>query len=420
MARKRGFFAEMQYQSQQAAKRQEQAQRAAQREYAAAQREHARLVKEYERAVQQAEKATAAERKRLETEAKQAHVAARLAAVEEMNSALEAAYAEIDGILAATLEVDDYVDLERLRRSVEHPPFPHQALEWPIPAPAPLTPPEPPLWVEPPAPGGLFGKRKHAEQVAEARRAFEASQVEWERTVEQLQREHQALVEAHAQAERDRVTQLQQARDEYARDCAERERQTIEANQKLDELISGLAYRVDTAVQEYVTIVLANAAYPDAFPVEFDHTFNSDTRELTLEVSVPAPEHVPAVKAYKYNKSSDEITSTSLPVKEKKDRYANAVAQVALRVLHEVFEADRSEHIQTIAATIGTTALNPATGRDEYIPLAMVAADRVTYMGLNLANVVPAATLKHLGGVISKNPFDLIPIDTSAGVRGPA
>ena len=91
---------------------------------------------------------------------------------------------------------------------------------------------------------------------------------------------------------------------------------------------------------------------------------------------------------------------------------------MALRTLHEVFEADRAGHIRTVAATVGTTALNPATGRDEYVPLAMVAADRETFMGFDLEKIVPAATLKHLGGVISKLPFDLVPIDTGQGVRG--
>ena len=159
MARKRGFFAELQYQGQHAEKRQAQAQQQAYRQQQTAQREYERRLREYERAVAQAEKASAAERKRLEAEAKQAHIEARIAEVDELNATLTNTYGEIDGLLAATLGVDDFVDLEELRQTVTHPPFPHPELEWPVPEPAPFVAPEAPVWAEPPAPGGLFGKR---------------------------------------------------------------------------------------------------------------------------------------------------------------------------------------------------------------------------------------------------------------------
>jgi restriction system protein len=40
---------------------------------------------------------------------------------------------------------------------------------------------------------------------------------------------------------------------------------------------------------------------------------------------------------------------TSLPVKAQKDRYANAVWQVTVRALHEIFEADRAGKTARIA-----------------------------------------------------------------------
>jgi restriction system protein len=281
-----------------------------------------------------------------------------------------------------------------------------------------LRRPAAPQWVEPRAPGGLFGKKRHAEQVAQARQAFDVQYVQWRQSVATLEQEHRDALEAHNALERQRAERLEQARNAYAAECAERERERTAANARLDELISGLAYGVESAVQEYVTIVLANSAYPDGFPVGYEHSFDAGTGELTVSVEVPAPAEIPSVKAYKYTKATDEITSAALPMKEQKDRYANAVLQVTLRTLHEVFEADRAGHIRTVAAIIGTTALNPATGRNEYVPLAMVAADRETFMTLDLEKVVPAATLAHLGGVISKKPFDLAPIDTGRGVRG--
>jgi restriction system protein len=174
---------------------------------------------------------------------------------------------------------------------------------------------------------------------------------------------------------------------------------------------------VESAIREYVGIVLSNSVYPEAFPVDYDHDFDLGTRELRLAVTVPPPSAVSVVKEYKYVKAKDEISSTVLPVKAQKDRYAGAVTQVALRTLHEIFEADRGGKIHSIALTVGTEALSPATGLRETVPLVIVGADRETFTRFDLSNVVPQATLEHLGAAVSKSPFDLMSADTSRGVR---
>src|SRR5205085_10228012 len=129
------------------------------------------------------------------------------------------------------------------------------------------------------------------------------------------------------------------------------------------------AFDVPAAIEEYVGIVLSNSVYPDVFPVTHEYTFDINTRELELAVTIPEPTAVPAVKEYRYVKAKDEISGTSLPVRAQKDRYANAVWQVAVRTLHEVFEADRAGKIKSIALMVGVDRIAPATGRPETVPL---------------------------------------------------
>jgi restriction system protein len=92
------------------------------------------------------------------------------------------------------------------------------------------------------------------------------------------------------------------------------------------------------------------------------------------------------------------------------------VNQVALRSLHEVFEADRRGLIQSIALQVGTETIDPATGVETYVPFVAVGADRSTFTAFDLAAVVPAATLAHLGAAVSKNPLGLVRADVS-GIR---
>jgi restriction system protein len=130
------------------------------------------------------------------------------------------------------------------------------------------------------------------------------------------------------------------------------------------------------------------------------------------------PDGLRTEKEYKFVKAKDEITATALPKKDLKDRYSKTVYQVALRTLHEVFEADRAAHINTIALTVATEAADPATGLAKQTALVAVAAERESFLTFDLSNIVPLATLQHLGASVSKSPYDLVGVDGSQGVRG--
>lgn len=412
MARRRGFLAEMQHQARLA----EQRQRAAAREQMAASRRAEQAWKADQRASLALQRASEADRKRLEKEAFEAHVAARQAEVEQLNAELAATYDQVDSLLESTLDVDDYVDLGSLRRTVEHPPF-DRRLETPIQAPMELPDPPYPVFQPPAAPTGLFGRKKKLEEAhAQAEAALADARASWEHEMEQLRGERRRQAAQHAADEQARHQRLAAARVRYQGECAAREAETAQHNASLDQLITDLSYGAVDAVQEYVGIVLANSVYPEGFTVEHEAQFDPGTAELALRVLIPGPDLIPTIKSYKYVKASDEITSVALSQKDSKDRYAGIVHQVALRTLHEIFEADRRGLIQSISLEVGTQTINPATGKETYIPFAAVGAPRDAFSEIDLSAVVPSATLEHLGAAVSKNPLGLVPANGS-GVR---
>jgi restriction system protein len=419
VARRRGFLAELQYLNQQAEKRRRQQEATASRARAAAQREAERTSRTAERARVAAVAANARERERLEKEAIRLHGEWRIAEVASRNAELAQSFEEIDGILAATLAVDDYVDLEALKiTAVEHPLFDPGLYGIPNPpVPEPVYPPEP-LYREPPAPGGLLGARKkHAELLALARSEYEQAHRRWDDHCRGIHAGYVAAMGRREQAERLRLRQVSALHDKYLAECRQRETDADSRNQAVARLINDLAFDVEAAIEEYVGIVLSNSVYPESFPVDHDHNFDLATRELSLVVNVPPPSSIPAIREYRYVKAKDEIASTALPVKAQKDRYVAAITQVAVRTLHEVFEADRGGKIHSIALTVATSVTSPATGLEENVPLVIVAADRETFGRFDLSKVVPQATLEYLGASVSRSPFDLVPADTSPGVR---
>jgi len=297
--------------------------------------------------------------------------------------------------------------------------FDRADLEAPTPSPSPiLDPPEPALSSPPPPKGllGLFGKKKHAKAVAEATDAHECAIAAWQAELVQIESARKTAASQHAEMEHRRVSTLEVERARYTAECSTREAEATEHNKAIDTLIANLGYGAVDAVQEYVSIVLSNSVYPVHFPVEHDFSFDVENAELRLRVSVPSPDKVPTTKAYKYTKSADEITATSLSQKACKERYANAVHQIALRSIHEVFEADRRGLIKSISVEVGTETADPATGLEGYISFVATGAERDSFLELNLSNVVPAAALGHLGAAVSKNPLGLVAANAS-GVR---
>ncbi len=419
MGRRRGFFAEIQHQNKLAAKRQAAAQREWEREQRRAVREAEKARKAEERARIQFAKASEAERKRLAKAAQAAHVERMNAEANQLNLELSHKYAEIDGLLAATINVDDFVDLDSLKESAQHPPFNRPDLEVPVAVPIlPADPPQPVFFppAEPTGLGKLFSKDKHAKAVEAAQVQHRQDLATWQRACQENESNREAASRWHADQERQRKSALADAKAEYAVEFASREKRANERNEAIDKLKTDLSYGAVDAVEIYITIVLSNSVYPDCFPVEHEFSFEPATAELNLRVLLPQPDQVPGVKAYKYTKSSDTITSTALSQKARRDRYAGAVHQTALRTLHEVFEADRRAIIRSISLEVGTEATDPALGTQQFMRFVAVAAERDAFLQIELANVVPQATLEHLGAALSKNPYGLVTVGAS-GVR---
>ncbi len=338
------------------------------------------------------------------------------------NAALAECYQEIDGLLAEALRTNSRVDLDGLRPHPQYPPFPRPDLEHPLSPPPPPFPEPEPVFVETPPPSGLssvFGgkKKQHAEAEQRARAAFGMAYESWRSRMAELPARQAHQAQQYQMAETRRQAELTQARAAHQAECERITDEVDDANKTIDRLKADLNRGLEYAVHEYIGIVLAKSVYPDAFPIDHDFEYDSDSREVTITVLVPPPDALPMEREFKYTKARDEITSSLLPKTEQKQRYANAVHQVALRTLHEIFSGDHHGWVQTVALTVACDAMDPARGFVERKTFVTMPADRSMFAAINLANVVPLATLQHLGASASKNPFELASVSQTRGVR---
>jgi restriction system protein len=373
MARRRSFVSAIAQMQREAAR----AQAAQVRAQAAARREAERARAAYLRAQAADEK----ERKRLYAESRSADVAA-------VNDDLEAEVMVLQSLLKATLGVDDRISFSSLKKPAVVPRWQHADLERQEPAPVPQA-------FQPAQPTGLskvFGKGKY-----EA--AFEEGRVRYERAVQE-----------HAVREQHRVTALAQARADWQAASnaanAEAQKQHVE----VDAFEADYRRGVQDAVAAYCSMVLETSQYPKPFPQQFKLAYVPESRQVVVEYELPTVAVVPAVKSCKYVKSSDAITESPRPQTQIKALYASAVAQVAIRTVHELLEADSGGHIDTVVFNGVVDTTDPGSGRSVRPCLVTLRTTRDAFSDLDLVHVEPMACLRHLSAGVSKSPSELVPV----------
>jgi restriction system protein len=361
-----------------------QIQREAARAQAAQVRAQTAARKEAERARTAYLKARAAdekERKRLYAESRAAEVAAK-------NDDLEAEIAALQDLLTAILKVNNQVSFSSLKKPAVVPPWRHAELEKPAPPPvADAFRPAPPTGLS-----KVFGKSKYEQ-------AFEEGRVRYEKAVHE-----------YAAREQQRTAALEKARAEWraAADAANAE--TQKQHSEIDAFKADYRLGVQDAVAAYCSMILEASQYPKGFPQQFKLAYVPESRQVVVEYELQTVGLVPAVKAYKYVKGSDTITEAPRPQTQIRALYASVVAQVAIRTVHELLEADAGGHIDTVVFNGVVDTTDPGSGRRVRPCLVTLRTTRDVFGELDLAHVEPLACLKHLSAGVSKSPSELAPV----------
>jgi restriction system protein len=381
-----------------------------------AEREAMRTAAVAVRLADQQARSDARARAEAEKKHKQAYVEAQQATVAQKNADLNAAISELEQLLEATHSVDDYVDFETLKKDLRHSPFDPGPLGRSVPRPVLEALPVEPNFEKfapiPPAGFAKFfgGKSKYEKAMASARQEFEQSHLQWQRYVGAARQKLAEAKKRHEAAEQARRNKLAEAEKEYLRECEERSRQIAEHNADVNALASAFAKREPQAIVEYFTLVLANSHYPSTFPQRYRLAFVPESKQLVVEYELPSIVCIPTAREFRYIKSRDEITSVGRPPKEIRALYSSVVAQVTLRTLHEIFEADRSGLIETVVFNGIVTTIDPGTGQQIKPCLVTVRVTRDIFNTLELTQVDPLACLERLNASVSKKPSELAPV----------
>jgi restriction system protein len=359
-----------------------------QREAERRRREAERAARALERERQRREKEVARQRAYDEREQKRLYVEQRTHEAEQLTAELARRVDELEGLLSACLSTDPSFAIEVLKAEPAEIPFEPGDL---------ATPVGPPLKQLPPPPSGLQrlipgAKAKHEQAVIDA----EAKYAE-------------KLAQA-VRAERDRQTALGTAEREHAALVeAEADRVTRE-NEEVDAFKAGYDACEPDSVMAYCSMVLAASQYPEGFPQRHKVAYVPESKQLVIEMDLPTFEVVPAVSEYRYVKAKDELASKARPATQCRALYASVVAQITLRSVHELFQADRADYLESVVINGHVDTIDPRTGQPIHPCLITLRTTRDLFDGLDLARVEPGACLQGLNASISRNPSELTPV----------
>lgn len=224
------------------------------------------------------------------------------------------------------------------------------------------------------------------------------------------QQSYEAALDAVMRAEEYReqllATQQQeylQAKDKYQQGCAI-------VNEKVDALKNAWMDKDPRAIIEHAELVLNASSYPDWCEINFDLNYVADTGLLIVDYQLPAPPAIPTLERVTYVKSRDELVEKHLTEARSRKLFDSVCYQLALRTMHELFEADEPHAIASIVFNGWVEAVSPATGIMQRSCILSVHALKQEFISFDLARVDPRICFKTLKGVAASSLYQITPI----------
>ena len=165
------------------------------------------------------------------------------------------------------------------------------------------------------------------------------------------------------------------------------------------------------AITRYARIVLSRSPYPEAFRQTLAAHFVENHKLLAIGYDVPSLDAaVPVALEYRYNVAEAAIHCVPASEAIRAKAYGEALRQVVLRSLHELFSADPLRNVNAIVFNVY------ASDGENRVCLASVHAARGDFAALALGEGDAATHLARLGARVSVRPEALEAVAPVAGV----
>lgn len=346
-----------------------------------------------ERAREQATRKEKRARDQAAKEEKQRHIESRIATADKATQEVANRITQLQELLLHTLRVNDTIYFESLRPKDLFPTFsadPSVTTPCQVPQEAQFLAgvhrPNSLLKLLPPF------RQRHKKALLDAQSAYQNALTRYQSEEETRQRK------------------LDAARQDYEQAKAQHDATVKQRNAGIDRFKADYIDGNPEAVVAYNNMLLKRSQYPDNFPQEFRTAYMSDSQELVIEYELPSLSVIPTVAEYRYVKTKDVIEEKPRKPSETKELYQDVVASVALRTIHEVFEADQANQLNVVAFNGFVQATDAATGKDIRPCLVSLRVTKERFSEINLSRIDKKVCLRNLGAQVSPRPDEVQPV----------
>jgi len=314
------------------------------------------------------------ERKRKIAEKKEANKEEAKIRTEEAEKKLE----DIDNLLIHTLDIDDTVDWDMLKKRDE---FPETR----------------------PNRKYLSRPRRYSKEYTPnftfLEKIFKSKK---ERKIQEYEKKYSAAI-ADWEKEKEEVAKWEERKRLYYK-----EQENF--NRKIDALKASYFEKEPNSVTEYCEIVLDNSKYPDEFPKNFELEYNPETRILIIEYQLPSIDVFPTVKEVKFIASRNELKEYHISQTQLNKMFDSSLYKITLRTIHEIFEADAADAVDAVSFNGWVESVNKATGKEENNCILSIQVKKEEFSTIDLAKIDPKICFKSLKGVSGSKLSSLSPI----------
>jgi len=164
------------------------------------------------------------------------------------------------------------------------------------------------------------------------------------------------------------------------------------------------------AIEDYVSLVLANSSYPEGIPREYKVKYSARDATLLVEVGLPTIDNIPSTIEYRYVATRKAVDEKKMKEKELASLYDDVIVQTALRTVHEILEGDYAGHCALVVLNGVINGVDRGTGRDFEACIVSLQAEREQFLEFDLRRVDPRACFRTLKGVSGSSLASMQPV----------
>lgn len=173
----------------------------------------------------------------------------------------------------------------------------------------------------------------------------------------------------------------------------------------------------EEAIPEYFRKVLDQSAYPEGFPCERDMEYIPESRMLVVDYVLPTPDKLPSTKEVKLLVTKNELFVHPLSQRAMTKLYEDAIYQITLRSIYELFEADEKDYLDEVVFNGWVRMIDPSTGQTTNICILSLQVSKDTFTGIDLGNADPKTCFQHLKGLSAARISKLAPVAPIAVIK---